>query len=68
MAKTKGKRKPIDWDAIELEAFNLRFEQMSPQDKLRKARRLAATFRKHNQPLPDELANVALMGNDYGES
>ena len=68
VAKTKRKRKHIDWDAIELQAFNLRFEPISPKDKLEKARKLAATFWKHNQPLPDELANAGLMQNDYGES
>jgi len=68
MAKTKRKRKPIDWDAMELQAFNLRFEPISPQDKLKKARRLATTFRRYHQPLPDELANAGLIQNDYSES
>ena len=68
MAKTKRKRKPIDWDAMELQAFNLRFEPISPQDKVKKARKLAATFWKHNQPLPDELADAGLMQDDYSES
>lgn len=68
MAKTKRKRKPIDWDAMELQAFNLRFEPMSPQDKLKKARKLAITFRRYNQPLPDELANAGLTQSDYSES
>jgi len=68
MAKTKRKRKPIDWDAMELQAFNLRFEPISPQDKLKKARRLATTFRRYHQPLPDELANAGLTQDDYSES
>ena len=68
MAKAKRKRKPIDWDAMELQAFNLRFESMSPQNKLKKARRLAITFRRYHRPLPHELANAGLMQSDYSES
>ena len=68
MAKTKRKRKPIDWDAMELQAFNLRFEPISPKDKLKKARKLAIAFRRYNQPLPDELADAGPMQNDYSES
>jgi len=52
MDKSRRKRKPIDWDAMELQTFNLRFERMSREDKLKKARWLATTFRKHNEPLP----------------
>jgi|GEM_PF-3237610 len=68
MAKAKRKRKPIDWDAMEFQAFNLRFEPISPQDKLKKARKLAITFRMYHQPLPDELANAGLTQDDYSES
>jgi len=68
VAKTKRKRKHIDWDAIELQAFNLRFEPISPKDKLEKARKLAITFRRYHQPLPDEPANAGLMQDDYSES
>jgi len=68
MAKAKRKRKPIDWDAMELQAFNLRFEPMSPQNKLKKARRLAITFRRYHRPLPDELANARLLQKDHSES
>ena len=68
MAKAKRKRKPIDWDAMELQAFNLRFEPMSPKDKLKKARKLAPTFRRHNPPLPNEPANAGLMQDDHSKS
>ncbi len=68
MAKTKRTGKPIDWDAIELQAFNLRFEPISAKEKLKKARKLATTFRRYNQPLPDELVNAGLMQDDYSDS
>jgi len=48
-------KKPIDWDALELQVFNLRFESMSPEDRMRKAQMLASTFRRHREPLPDQL-------------
>jgi len=68
MGKTNRKPKTIDWDAMELQAFNLRFEPISPQDKLRKARKLAITFRRYHRPLPNELVNASLMENDHRES
>ncbi len=52
MVKSSRKRKSLDWDALELQAFNLRFERMSREDKLKKAQRLATTFRRHKEPLP----------------
>jgi len=52
----KKKARPIDWDTLELQAHNLRCEPMSPEDRLRKAQKLAATFRNHGQPLPNSLA------------
>jgi hypothetical protein len=52
VARSRRKRKSLDWDALELQAYNVRFEHMSREDKLKKARRLATTFRKHNEPLP----------------
>jgi len=58
MAKSRNRNKPIDWDALELEAFNLRFERMSPEEKVNRARELAAKFRKHNQPLPTEIKRL----------
>ena len=58
MARSRKKRKSLDWDALELQAFNLRFERMSREDKLKKARRLAITFRRHNEPLPGGLKTV----------
>jgi len=54
MPKKKGR--PVDWDRLELQAHDLRYEPMSPEDRLRKARKLAATFRAHGQPLPNSLA------------
>ena len=58
MARSRRKRKSIDWDALELQAYNVRFEHMSREDKLKKARRLATTFRRHNEPLPRELKTL----------
>jgi len=58
MAKSRRKRKLIDWDALELEAFNLRFERMSREDKLKRARRIATTFRRHNEPVPEGLKTL----------
>jgi hypothetical protein len=58
MARSRRKRKSLDWDALELQAFNLRFERMSREDKLKKARWLATTFRKHNEPLPRGLKTL----------
>jgi hypothetical protein len=48
-------REPIDWDAMELEAFNLKYERLSSRERLRKARKLAGTFTEHNRPLPNGL-------------
>jgi hypothetical protein len=58
MARSRRKRKSLDWDALELRAFNLRFERLSREDKLKKARRLATTFRRHNEPLPRGLKTL----------
>jgi hypothetical protein len=58
MARGKTKRRPVDWDALEIEAFNLRFERLSTEEKVKKARELAAKFRRHNQPLPAELMRL----------
>lgn len=58
MARSRKKRKSLDWDALELQAFNLRFERISREDKLKKARRLATTFRRHNEPLPGGLKTL----------
>ncbi|MFC1848548.1 hypothetical protein ACFLXV_04495, partial [Chloroflexota bacterium] len=58
MGTNRRRSDPVNLDDLELEAFNLRFERMSPEDRLRKARELAITFRKHRQPLPDGLADL----------
>jgi hypothetical protein len=55
MQRNKRGQNAVDWDALELQVFNLRFESMSPEDTMRKAQRLASTFRRHNEPLPDRL-------------
>jgi len=55
MQRNKRGSSAVDWDALELQVFNLRFESMSPEDRTRKAQRLASTFRRHNEPLPDQL-------------
>lgn len=68
MAEARRKRKPIDWDVMELQVFNLRFEAISREDKLRKARKLARIYRMYNQPLPTELADAGLLQSDYSES
>jgi hypothetical protein len=48
-------REPVDWDAMELEAFNLKYERLSSRERLRKARKLAGTYTEHNKPLPNGL-------------
>ena len=53
---TKRKAKPIDWDALDLEVRNLRYEQISPEERLRKAGKLAEIYRKAGKPLPNSLA------------
>jgi hypothetical protein len=58
MRKSNGRPKPVDWDALELRAFNLKYARMSPGDKVRQAQSLATTFRKHNEPLPDTLEEL----------
>lgn len=58
MAGVSGGKKSIDWDSLELQAFNLKFARMSPDDRVRHAERLAATFRKHGEPLPHSLKDV----------
>jgi hypothetical protein len=58
MAGESDEKKLIDWDTLELQAFNLKFARLSPEDRIRHAERLAATFRKHGEPLPDSLAEV----------
>ncbi|MCJ7523278.1 MAG: hypothetical protein MUP21_13825, partial [Dehalococcoidia bacterium] len=62
MAKSRNRGKSVDWDALELEAFNLRYERMSSEEKANRARQLAAKFRKHNQPLPAEIARLLRGG------
>jgi hypothetical protein len=58
MAGESSGKKSIDWDALELQAFNLKFSRMSPEDRVRHAEILAATFRKHGEFLPNSLADV----------
>lgn len=58
MTKSSTEHKAIDWDSLELEAFNLRFERLTPEQKTKRARELAAKFQKYNQPMPRELANL----------
>jgi hypothetical protein len=58
MEKSNGRPKPVDWDALELQAFNLKFARMSPGDRVKQAQSLATTFRKHNEPLPDTLEEM----------
>ena len=53
---TKRKAKPIDWDALDLEVHNLRYEQISPEERLKKAEKLAEIYRKAGKPLPNSLA------------
>ena len=55
MAHDLFNREPVDWDAMELEAFNLKYERLSPRERLRKARKLAGTYTEHNKPLPNGL-------------
>lgn len=52
----KRKTRPINWDNLELQAYNLRYEPIAPEEKLKKAQKLAAIFRKNRQPLPNQLA------------
>ncbi len=55
MQRNKRGLSSVDWDALELQVFNLRFESISREDRMRKAQRLASTFRRHSEPLPDQL-------------
>ncbi len=55
MQRHKVRSNPVNWDALELQVFNLRFESISPEDRMSKAQRLASTFRKHREPLPEYL-------------
>ncbi len=52
----KRKEKPVDWEALDLEVYNLRYERISPEERLRKARKLADIYRKAGRPLPNRLA------------
>jgi len=58
MAGESSEKRSIDWDALELQAFNLKFARLSPEDKIRHAERLASTFRRHGEPLPGSLADM----------
>lgn len=58
MAEESDGKKLVDWDALELQAFNVKFARMSAEDRVRHAERLAATFRKHGVPLPNSLEDV----------
>ena len=53
---TKRKAKPIDWDVLDLEVHNLRYEHISPEERLKKAEKLAEIYRKAGKPLPNRLA------------
>jgi hypothetical protein len=55
----------VDWDFMELEAFNLRYDRMSYRERLRKARTLANTFIKHNKPLPHGLV---VLGQSFNRA
>ena len=52
----KKKSRPIDWDALDIEVYNLRYERISPEERLKKASKLAAIYRQAGKPLPDRLA------------
>jgi len=45
-----------NWADIENQVFALRHLRIPPEEKLRRAAKLAAIYRQHNRPLPDELA------------
>ncbi len=55
-AMAKRKEKPVNWDAMDREVYNLRYERISPDERLKKAGRLAEIYRKAGKPLPDRLA------------
>ena len=48
----------VDWDAMELEAFNLRYEDISQEDMVARAKSLAALFREHRQPPPETVLSI----------
>ncbi len=48
--------KPINWEEVELQVYSIRHLPIPPEEKLRRAAELAALYRQHNRPLPDELA------------
>ena len=68
MASSKRGIETVKWDALELEAFNLKFERMSPEAKMRKAHRLAVLFRRYRQPVPDCLSDLIRRENRRGGS
>ena len=69
MAGAKKSQEPVDWDALELQAFNLKFEPLSTEDLLQKARDLAAAFKIHHEPLPGILEQIPnlIIENHYTE-
>lgn len=46
----------INWQDVELQVYSLRHLPIPPEEKLQRATKLAAIYRQHNRPLPDELA------------
>lgn len=46
----------VDWQKLEQQVYSLRHLPIPPEEKLRRAAQLAAIYRAHNRPLPDELA------------
>ena len=58
MAAIRNSQEFVDWDALELQAFNLKFEPISTEELVQKARELAATFKKYNEPLPRILERI----------
>jgi len=54
--KKNGHTPPlIDWDNVELQVYSLKAPG-PPEQKLKKAKALAAIYQQHGKPLPDALA------------
>lgn len=47
---------PINWEKIEMQVYALKNPRITPEEKLRIAKLLAAIYRQQNRPLPNELA------------
>ncbi len=52
----KKTQKKIDWNEIERQVRDLRTAKLSPEEKLKEARRLADLYVQAGKPLPNYIA------------